>query len=78
MVRATGMSFLDTGTLGATWGLWLCDFCWYEILGALGQLSWEQQGCQKEWFPPDINRVQKQEQGRNCLSSPGRQSPAEP
>lgn len=52
MARATGMSLLDTDTLGATHELWLCDFSWDEVLGAVVLLSWEQQGCRKQQFSP--------------------------
>lgn len=52
MARATGMSLLDADSLGATHGLWLCDFSWDEVLEAVVLLSREQQGCGKQWFSP--------------------------
>lgn len=47
-----GENLLDTDSLGDTHGLWLCDFSWYEVLGAEVLFSWEQQGCRKQWFSP--------------------------
>lgn len=46
------MSPLGTDTLGATHGLWLCDFSWDEALAAVVLLSGEQQGRRKQWFSP--------------------------